>query len=228
MFDLEQSIADWREQMLAAGIQTPAPLEELENHLREEIEWQLRSGESGPIAFAAAVRQIGGSAALKPEFAKVGEPIHERLRRLFFALAGIPDYQLAMNMNTSNSNLERGWVTYLKSAALVFPAFVVWVVSCVIAVPRLKEICVVSGTAFPKPMVTALDVSDFIKNHLILGTAAMLVALVLLEWRSSRWPRYRRLVFGVAAFSLNFFALALIAGLLVFAVVAGANLLHTK
>ena len=40
MFDLEQSIADWRRQMLAAGIKTPVPLEELESHLREEIERQ--------------------------------------------------------------------------------------------------------------------------------------------------------------------------------------------
>lgn len=228
MFDLEKSIAGWRQQMLTAGIKAPVPLEELENHLREEIERQLRAGESEPIAFAAAVRQIGGSAALKPEFAKVGEPIHERLRRLFCALAGIPDYQLATNMNTSNSNLERGWATYLKSAALVFPAFVVWAVSCVIAVPRLKEICVVSGTSFPKPILTALDVTDFIKNNLILGMVVILAALILLEWCSSRWPRYRRLVFGITAFSLNFVTLALIAGLLVFAVIAGANLLHAK
>ena len=34
MFDLEKSITRWREQMLAAGIKTPSPLEELENHLR--------------------------------------------------------------------------------------------------------------------------------------------------------------------------------------------------
>ena len=37
MFDLEQSIAEWRRQMLAAGIKTPVPLEELEIHLREDI-----------------------------------------------------------------------------------------------------------------------------------------------------------------------------------------------
>ena len=45
MFDLEQSIAEWRRQMLAAGIKTPVPLEELEIHLREEIEQQMKSGD---------------------------------------------------------------------------------------------------------------------------------------------------------------------------------------
>ena len=38
MFDLEQAIAGWRRQMLAAGIQSPVPLEELGIHLRDEIE----------------------------------------------------------------------------------------------------------------------------------------------------------------------------------------------
>ena len=51
MFDLEQSIADWRQQMLAAGIKTPVPLEELEIHLREEIERQMKSGLNEQDAF---------------------------------------------------------------------------------------------------------------------------------------------------------------------------------
>ena len=41
MFDLEKSIKDWRWQMFAAGIETPVPLEELEIHLRDEIERQI-------------------------------------------------------------------------------------------------------------------------------------------------------------------------------------------
>jgi len=41
MFDLEQSISDWRRQMLAAGIWTPVPLDELETHLRTDIGQQM-------------------------------------------------------------------------------------------------------------------------------------------------------------------------------------------
>jgi hypothetical protein len=44
MFDLEQSIAEWRRQMLAVGIKSPVPLEELEIHLREEIERRMKAG----------------------------------------------------------------------------------------------------------------------------------------------------------------------------------------
>jgi len=72
MFNLEKSIADWWNQMLAAGIKSPVPLEELENHLREEIERQTESGLSGTEAFKAAVQKIGQVCMLQTEFAKVG------------------------------------------------------------------------------------------------------------------------------------------------------------
>jgi len=58
MFNLEEHILEWRRQMLAAGIKTPAPLEELENHLREEINRQLRLGSSTQKAFEISVIQI--------------------------------------------------------------------------------------------------------------------------------------------------------------------------
>ena len=68
MFNLEQSIANWRQQMLAAGIKTPATLEELECHLREEIERQVKAGVSEQNAFKITVVQIGQARELKAEF----------------------------------------------------------------------------------------------------------------------------------------------------------------
>jgi hypothetical protein len=72
MFNLEQSIADWRRQMLAAGIRSPVPLEELEIHLREEIEQQMKSGSSEQDAFNSTVQKIGEAGLLKTEFKKAG------------------------------------------------------------------------------------------------------------------------------------------------------------
>ena len=72
MFDLEQAIIGWRRQMLAAGIKTPVPLEELEIHLHDEFEQQMQSGLNAQQSFEAAVRRIGQSHALKLEFKKVG------------------------------------------------------------------------------------------------------------------------------------------------------------
>ena len=70
MFNLEQAITDWRRQMLAAGIKTPVPLEELEVHLREEIERQAKLGLDGQKAFDIAKQQLGRANALKREFKK--------------------------------------------------------------------------------------------------------------------------------------------------------------
>jgi hypothetical protein len=68
MRDLEPQITEWRRQMLAAGIKSPVPLEELESHLRDDLEQQMRSGVSAPVAFAAAVARLGPPEVLTPEF----------------------------------------------------------------------------------------------------------------------------------------------------------------
>jgi hypothetical protein len=70
MFDLEKAIVDWRRQMLAAGIKTPVPLEELEIHVRDEIELQMKSGLNLEKAFEISVWRIGQSSVLKREFGK--------------------------------------------------------------------------------------------------------------------------------------------------------------
>ena len=70
MFDLEQSLAEWREQMLTAGIKSPVPLEELETHLRDEIEQLVGSGVGEGRAFEIAVQRVGQAAPLRAEFAK--------------------------------------------------------------------------------------------------------------------------------------------------------------
>ena len=71
MFDLEQSINEWRRQMLAAGVKTPVPLEELEGHLREEIERLMESGLDEQSAFDTAVKNLGPAQALRDEFKKM-------------------------------------------------------------------------------------------------------------------------------------------------------------
>ena len=71
MFDLEQAIANWRMQLLKAGIPSPEIVAELEAHLREDIERQTKSGMSIPEAFSQALHNLGSEAALKQEFTKV-------------------------------------------------------------------------------------------------------------------------------------------------------------
>jgi hypothetical protein len=85
MFSLEQSIAEWRKQMLAAGIKTLV-LEELEGHLREEFELQSLAGLNAPFAFDVAAKQIGRAPLIKTEFAKIER---NSMKQLTFILLGI-------------------------------------------------------------------------------------------------------------------------------------------
>jgi hypothetical protein len=80
MFELDQAFSAWRRQMFAVGIKSPNILDELESHLRDDVEQRMRSGLGAKRAFEAAVQQMGPVWGLKTEFAKVGRT-RERLRR---------------------------------------------------------------------------------------------------------------------------------------------------
>jgi hypothetical protein len=73
MFDLDQAIAEWRQQMRKAGFESPALLDELESHLRDDIAEQMRSVVGAQQAFEAAVGRIGHASALQAEFRKTGD-----------------------------------------------------------------------------------------------------------------------------------------------------------
>lgn len=89
MFNLDQSIADWRSQMLAVGIKTPAPLEELEIHLREEIEQQMKSGVSEQTAFEISVQRIGQPKTLDGEFKKSERTFMKQTAKISTGVASI-------------------------------------------------------------------------------------------------------------------------------------------
>jgi hypothetical protein len=86
MFNLDHAIAEWRKQMLAAGIKTPVPLEELEIHLREEIERQIKSGLNEQKAFETAIQRIGQPKMLDNEFKKSERTF---MKRTLIILIGI-------------------------------------------------------------------------------------------------------------------------------------------
>ena len=67
MRDLEKQIADWRRTL------RPEMQEELEAHLREEIQRLMRDGKSSEQAFELAVSKLGQPTALRAEFDKLEE-----------------------------------------------------------------------------------------------------------------------------------------------------------
>jgi hypothetical protein len=88
MFNLEQSISEWRGQMLSAGVKNPDIVDELESHLREDLARRVQSGESEEQAFEGAVQGVGPASLLKHEFAKLGGKKWAWLRKLMGVIAG--------------------------------------------------------------------------------------------------------------------------------------------
>jgi hypothetical protein len=121
MFNLEQSITDWRQQMLAAGIKTPVPMEELESHLREEIGRQMNSGLSEQNAFEISVRRIGRPEILESEFKKNESTAMKKIG-IFSILTGavIILRILTEHFGTAHSsqNEQRAWI--ITGGAITF------------------------------------------------------------------------------------------------------------
>jgi Clp amino terminal domain, pathogenicity island component len=88
MFNLEKAIVEWRRQMTVGGIRSPRLLDELESHLRDDMEQQILSGSDPQQAFEAAVQKIGRADALKCEFEKVGGWMWALVRKLKGFVAG--------------------------------------------------------------------------------------------------------------------------------------------
>ena len=70
MFNLEQAVAEWRGRLAKAGVRSPKILDELESHLREEIEKQTKLGVGFERAFTVALQNLGPADAIKNEFGK--------------------------------------------------------------------------------------------------------------------------------------------------------------
>ena len=88
MFNLEQSISEWRGQMLSAGVRNPDIVDELESHLREDWARRVQSGETEEQAFEGAVQGVGQASLLQHEFAKLGGKKWAWLGKLKSVIAG--------------------------------------------------------------------------------------------------------------------------------------------
>src|SRR2546427_13072183 len=73
MHNLEQLIAEWRKTMMTEPNVGRETLDELENHLRENVDRLVRSGMTEPEAFQRAVTQLGDAPAIASEFQKLDQ-----------------------------------------------------------------------------------------------------------------------------------------------------------
>lgn len=87
MFDLEQSISTWRKKLAAGGIRSDDVLDELEDHLREDIHCQTRAGATEEQAFETATSRVGPPKSLQTEFRKARPSWPAWLRIAYYAFS---------------------------------------------------------------------------------------------------------------------------------------------
>ena len=85
MFNLDNAILAWRKRMVAAGLKQSSALDELEEHLRSDVEKQTRSGVECELAFSNAVVRIGAAPRVREEFKKVRRRTGASLEAWIFA-----------------------------------------------------------------------------------------------------------------------------------------------
>ena len=73
MHDMEQSIAEWRKTIVAEHKVGRETIDELETHLRENVEQFVRLGMTEREAFQRAVAQLGGARMIASEFQKLDQ-----------------------------------------------------------------------------------------------------------------------------------------------------------
>jgi TctA family transporter len=106
MFDLNEKISMWRSNLAQSETLAGSDIEELESHLREEIEQLTGLKLSDEEAFLIAAHRLGSTDSLAAEYEKINSSLKFR-RRFSLMIAGILAYLLATYFATSAS---RGWV----------------------------------------------------------------------------------------------------------------------
>lgn len=95
MPDLESQIARWRHDMRASGLKSSSTLDELEDHLRDDIERRMRLGAGAQRAFEMSTESIGKPRTLRSEFQKLklletmSPSTHRRLQHTLVIIAMI-------------------------------------------------------------------------------------------------------------------------------------------
>ena len=87
MFNLEQAIANWRFSLVQAG-SSPEVIDELECHLRDEIESQMRTTSDPQLAFDNAVLLMGDPVQLEEQF-KEASIADEKTRGSFIPFSSL-------------------------------------------------------------------------------------------------------------------------------------------
>lgn len=99
MFTVEDAVQNWRLELSQRQTMTPADIEEMETHLRDEMDNLQTTGLTQEESFLVASHRIGNADQVAAEFAKINTTVIWK-NRFFWMIAGI----LCVHVMSSISN----------------------------------------------------------------------------------------------------------------------------
>lgn len=204
MFDLNQQIAQWRQSLGQSESIVRSDLDELESHLRDQIDHLSLAGLSPQEALLVARHRIGDTKRLPDEFAKVnGSAIFRR--RLQWMLIGVVTYLLLLNLASLASTAGTlaafgvGFHGYLSGWIGQGTQFLVTLAGLALVIAAMKS-----------PGITRLTGSSkgglFIGLIIVVGSILLIAAQFLTKFLLVRLVGVED--FGKSAFILNGFTMA--------------------
>jgi hypothetical protein len=141
-------------------------------------------------------------------------------------------HRILMNLLVPDTGIEPRWRTYFRGAAFSMPALIVLAFSSVYLLPKLetlwRDASMGASFSIASTAITSVNVAYLVTQHFMVIAITVIAAVVLLEWRSIRWPRYRKATVGVAAFLTNTAILIFITLMFMTALMAAPALLQIK
>jgi hypothetical protein len=113
MFELERTIQDWRNGLLQSQNVLESDVDELESHVRDEVESLMLAGLSAEEAFMVSTHRIGDNNAVAQEFAKVNTKEVWR-NRVFWMLSGVFTFMVIGSLSSFFSDSSKWILLWLK------------------------------------------------------------------------------------------------------------------
>jgi hypothetical protein len=156
MFNLESAITEWRRRMASAGVKSPALLDELESHLRDDIDQRRKNGLDLEQSFQAAVDDVGQPAFIQSEFKKnrpdkVAKAI-SIAALVMYTLACLPLF-FSPILDATSSEKMSGFFAILVTGTLILAVDHTWRILPIIRAKNRRMIigivCAVLGAMVP-------------------------------------------------------------------------------
>jgi hypothetical protein len=208
MFNLDQEITDWRRQMAAAGIKPSKVVDELENHLREDIRILVSAGTPEGAAFQIAAGRLGGIETMSSEFKKINRTSSMSVGVGGLRWAGI-SIALAIGLLTGLSGLLHGKPSLLLMShiitltagyglAFLTGGFGIYYVSCrwfLASSPTHQQALIPGASLFTQLSVTLVGAGLMLgmfwsvqnRGHYFTGDAREIGTLGAFVWLAALW-----------------------------------------